>query len=63
MAKKYRVVAGYGPLSLRQSPDKESPLYEQWFNWRDGQVFEPPKHMNVERSLARGIIEEVKGNG
>lgn len=58
--KKYRVVEGFGPLGLRKSPDKTSPLYEEWFDWPDGQVFTPPPHMNVERALERGIIVEVK---
>lgn len=58
-----RVVTGYGPLSLRKSPDKNSPLYLEWYSWGDGQVFEPPEHMNVDRALQRGIVEEVKGNG
>lgn len=55
--KQYRVT---NPLiSLRQSPDPKSPLYEMWFNWRDGEVFTPPPHMNVALAVQRGIIQEV----
>lgn len=60
MAKKYRVVEGFGPLGLRKSPDKESPLYEQWFSWQDGETFTPPPHMNIAKALERGIIVEVR---
>lgn len=59
-SKKYRVVEGSGPLGLRQSPDPASPLYEEWFSWADGEVFTPPPHMNIEKALKRGIVEEVK---
>ena len=55
---KYRALTD---LSLRQSPDKKSPKYEQWHEWPTGIVFEPPKHMNVALSLERGIIEPVDG--
>lgn len=46
-------------MSLRKSPDKNSPLYEEWFNWPAGTVFEPPPHMKVDLALARGIVVEV----
>ena len=55
---KYRALTD---LSLRQSPDKKSPKFEQWHEWPAGTVFEPPKHMNVSLSLERGIIEPVGG--
>ena len=58
--KKYRVVEGFGPLGLRQSPDPKSPLYEAWFTWQDGEVFTPPAHMNMAKALARGIVVEGK---
>lgn len=47
-------------MALRQSSDPANPLYEQWHKWQPGEVFEPPAHMDVARSLARGIVEEVK---
>ena len=53
---KYRALCN---LALRQSPDPKSPLYEQWFDWAEGTVFEPPKYMNMKRALERGIVEEV----
>lgn len=46
-------------LALRQSPDPKSPLYEEWFEWKAGEVFEPPTHMKVDLALKRGIAEEV----
>ena len=46
-------------LSLRQSPDPKSPLFEEWHEWKAGAVFTPPAHMNVAKALARGIVEEV----
>ena len=55
---KYRALTD---LSLRQSPDKKSPKFEQWHEWPRGTVFEPPKHMNVVKALERGIIETVGG--
>ena len=63
MAKRYRVVEGSGPLSLRQSPDRSSPLFEEWFVWQDREVFTPPPHMKVELALQRGIIELVEKGG
>ena len=58
--KKLRVVEGFGPLSLRKSPDLASPLYEGWHVWQDGEEFTPPLHMRVDKALERGIVEEVK---
>lgn len=46
-------------LSLRKSPDPNSPLYEEWFNWKAGEVFTPPAHMKVDMALQREIAEEV----
>lgn len=46
-------------LSLRQSPDRDSPLWEEWFNWSGGEVFTPPAHFMIEKALARGIVEVV----
>lgn len=60
MAKKLRVVEGYGPLGLRKSPDPKSPLYEEFYSWPDGAVFEPPPHMKVDLALKRGVVEEVE---
>lgn len=54
--KRYRAVVD---MSLRQSPDPASPLFEQFFDWAAGQEFVPPKHMNVKRALERGIMVEV----
>ena len=56
---KLRVVEGYGPISLRQSPDPASPLFDEWATWQDGEVFTPPAHMKVDLALKRGIVEEV----
>ncbi|HLA18301.1 MAG TPA: hypothetical protein VJ253_03180 [Dehalococcoidia bacterium] len=50
-------------MSLRKSPDSESPQYEQWFDWPVGEIFEAPGHMNVERALQRGICEKVSKAG
>jgi hypothetical protein len=67
--KKYRILEGYGPISLRKSPDPKSELYEEWFDWRDGDVFEPPAHlksiagMSLDECVTWGMLEEVKGNG
>jgi hypothetical protein len=65
-AKKYRVMPGAGPISLRQSPDKTSPKYEEWFDWTDGDVFTPPPHMkslgggkSLDEAVALGMLEEV----
>ena len=60
ITRKYRALTD---LSLRQSPDSKSPLYEQWFSWSAGTEFAPPPHMDVARALARGIMEEVKDGG
>jgi hypothetical protein len=27
--------------------------------WADGEVFDPPDHMNVKKALARGIVVEA----
>jgi len=58
LAGQYRALTD---LSLRQSPDKKSPKYEQWHEWPAGTVFEPPKHMNIPKALERGIIEPADG--
>lgn len=50
-----RMLRAVVDLALRQSPDRESPLYEEWFEWPAGTVFEPPAHLKVERALERGI--------
>ena len=48
-------------LSLRQSPDPKSPLFNEWHEWKAGTVFEAPDHMNMEKCLERGIVEPAKG--
>jgi len=48
-------------LSLRQSPDPASPLYEQWYEWKVGDKFEPPPHLNIELGLASGKFEVIDG--
>ena len=53
---KYRALTA---LSLRQSPDPKSPLYEQWFDWAEGEEFAPPEHMKIDLALQRGVVEEV----
>lgn len=50
---KYRALTD---LSLRARP---SPDCGEWLEWKAGEVFEPPPHMNVARCLERGIVEEV----
>ena len=47
-------------LSLRKSPDKGSPLWDEWHQWEAGAVFTPPAHMDVARALERGIAEVPK---
>lgn len=60
MADKAKKLRALTDLSLRQSPDPASPLYEEWFEWPQGTVFVPPAHMKVELAIQRGIAEEVK---
>ena len=50
-------------MSLRQSPEPGTPQYTHWHQWRAGEVFTPPPHMDVAKALARGIVEEVSGDG
>jgi len=59
MPRKYKAVVD---ISLRRSPDPQSPLYEQWHDWKAGTVFIPPKHMNIGLALEREIVEEVMGD-
>ena len=47
-------------LSLRGSDDKRKDTYEQWHDWKSGETFTPPPHMDVKRAIERGIVEEVK---
>lgn len=47
-------------LSLRRSDDPKKDAYGQWHDWKAGETFEPPKHMDVKRALDRGLVEEVK---
>jgi len=67
MAKKYRVMPGTGPVSLRQSPDPASPKYEEWFTWNDGDTFSPPLHLKtisgltLAQCVAAGHLEVVDG--
>lgn len=60
MPKKKLRVTSEGGISLRQSADPKSPLYEEWFNWADGEEFDPPPNMKVDLALKRGIVVEVK---
>lgn len=55
--KKYKALT---KLSLRQSADPASPLYEEWHEWGAGEVFAPPAHMKIDLALKRGIVEVVK---
>lgn len=50
-------------MSLRKSPDPNNPFFEEWHDWKAGNTFTPPAHMDVKRALARGIIKKVKGDG
>lgn len=54
--KKYRALVD---MSLRQSPDPQSPLFERWHDWSAGTVFTPPTHMNIKKALERGIMVEA----
>ena len=47
-------------LGLRKSSDKKQDSYEEWHEWKEGETFAPPAHMDVKRALERGIVEEVK---
>jgi len=47
-------------LSLRKSPDRKSPLWDEWHVWEAETVFDPPAHMMVELAIERGIAEVVK---
>lgn len=40
-----------GPVSVRDG--------DGWLDWKDGEVFEPPKHMDVKRALERGIVGDL----
>ena len=44
-------------LSLRKSPDRKSPLWDEGFVWEKGVTFAPPPHMMVDRAIDRGIAE------
>ena len=57
MSEKYRAVVD---MSLRQSADPADPKYNAWFEWPAGAVFEAPPNLNVERALARGIMEPAE---
>ena len=57
MPKQYRALSD---LSLRQSSKPGTPEYDLWHNWREGEEFEAPAHMDTKRMLASGKIEEVK---
>ena len=47
-------------LSLRKSPDKKSPLWDEWHVWEKGTVFTPPPHMMVDLAIDRKIVEIAK---
>lgn len=40
-----------GTVSLKDGDD--------WIDWKDGEVFEAPDHMNVKKALKRGIVVEA----
>lgn len=54
---KYRALTN---LSLRRSIDPGSDQYNEWHEWSQGTIFEPPPYMDVARALSRGIIEAVR---
>ena len=64
---KYRVMPGVGPVSLRKSLDPKSPLYNEWYEWRDGDIFSPPAHLKTISGLTlaqcveAGHLEVVDG--
>lgn len=58
MSKQYRVINAM--LSVRKSTDKDSPEYEEFIDWHDGDVMTDwPKHTAIKEWLAAGHIEEV----
>jgi len=57
---KYRALTD---MSLRQSADPKDPKYEEWFDWPAGTEFEAPANLNVEKALARGLMEPVRPKG
>lgn len=46
-------------LALRKSPDPKSPLFDEWYEWKEGEEFDAPKHMKADVMLASGKIEKV----
>jgi len=57
-------------MSLRKSAeetikDKDgnvvpNPEWDEWYEWKAGDVFEAPPNLKVKLALQRGIAEEVK---
>lgn len=56
MKKHYRALVD---MALRKAPDPKSPLWNEEYSWPAGTVFEAPAHLNIQRALERGIMEEV----
>mgnify|MGYP001582528768 CR=1 FL=1 len=59
--KRYRALTN---LSLWKVPDVRPDPFDdpaQWLDWKAGDVFTPPPHMNIARCLERGVVEEVNG--
>ena len=46
-------------MSLRKSNKVGTKLYDEWYVWEKGAVFEPPPNLKVDLALKRGIAEEV----
>jgi hypothetical protein len=46
-------------MSIRKSSDPKDPEYAEWHDWKAGDVFEPPAHMDAARACERGIAERV----
>ena len=44
-------------LALRKSADPKSPLYEEWYEWPAGTVFDAPPNLNIAVGLAAGKFE------
>lgn len=60
MAKQFRALVD---MSLRRSADPAAPAYQEWHEWKAGDVFTAPANLNVKRALERGLMEEVKASG
>ena len=54
-AKKLRALKD---LSLRKSSKPGTKGYNEWHEWKKGEVFEPPPHMKTDLMVANGKVED-----